>query len=287
MRQANLSNHQDGRHSFSDLSINHEIAALRREIERLTEEVGRLGCIVAEGIEVQRRTREESTMNMEKAEMERLVKKVMEETSDFQRVKADMEERKAAVDQLDKHETPIHIPLDSADAIFASIPESQEAKMVMGHNKSHPSPKAFSLSHAKQHGHVQPSSLVSKKSSTPSTAPRYKQEREESSRSRRTKPKSSSKAMDRSSHSPFPSIVGEDLEREFFSPLAKENERMNQNEEITQATDEMDSGKLPPQTVLARVIAELEGDFQHYKMYVHHVEDYRKILMQYPGFTLS
>lgn len=62
---------------------------------------------------------------------------------------------------------------------------------------------------------------------------------------------------------------------------------MNQNEEITQATDEMDSGKLPPQTVLARVIAELEGDFQHYKMYVHHVEDYRKILMQYPGFTLS
>ncbi|OWZ34539.1 hypothetical protein C347_01923 [Cryptococcus neoformans AD2-60a] len=278
LRHANLSNHQDGGHSFSDLSINHEIAALRREIERLTEEVGRVGCIVAEGIEVQRRTREENTMNMEKAEMERLVKKVMEETSDFQRVKADMEKRKAAVDQLDKHETPIHIPLDSADAIFASIPESQEAKMVIAHNKSHPSPKAFSLSHAKQYGHVQPSSLVSKKSSTPSTPPGHKQEREESSRSRRTKPRSSSKAMDRSPHSPFPSIVGEDLEREFFSPLPKENERMNQNAEITQATDEMDPGKLPPQTVLARVIAELEGDFQHYKMVYSELADQYKLL---------
>lgn len=81
--------------------------------------------------------------------------------------------------------------------------------------------------------------------------------------------------------------MGEDLEREFFSPLPNGIEGMNQNAEIKQVTDEMEPGKLPPQTVLARVVAELEGDFQHYKMYVHLVEDHRKILMQYAGFTLS
>lgn len=267
--------------------MNHEIAALRREIERLTEEVCRLGCIVAEGIEVRRRTRGESTMNMEKVEMERLAKKLIEENSDFQRVKADVEKRKAAVDQLKKHEAPIHVPLDSANALFTSIPEPQEAKLVMAHNRSHTSPKTPSLSHAKQHDHVQPSPLASKKSSTPSTPRRHKQEREENSRSRRSKPISSSKALDRSVHSPFPSIMGEDLEREFFNPLPNGIEGMNQNAEIKQVTDEMEPGKLPPQTVLARVVAELEGDFQHYKMYVHLVEDHRKILMQYAGFTLS
>lgn len=278
LRQANLSNLKNGDRSFPDPSMNHEIAALRREIERLTEEVCRLGCIVAEGIEVRRRTRGESTMNMEKVEMERLAKKLIEENSDFQRVKADVEKRKAAVDQLKKHEAPIHVPLDSANALFTSIPEPQEAKLVMAHNRSHTSPKTPSLSHAKQHDHVQPSPLASKKSSTPSTPRRHKQEREESSRSRRSKPISSSKALDRSVHSPFPSIMGEDLEREFFSPLPNGIEGMDQNAEIKQVTDEMEPGKLPPQTVLARVVAELEGDFQHYKMVYSELADQYKLL---------
>lgn len=287
LRQADFSSHKNGDHSFSDQSMNQEIAALRQEIERLTEEIARLGCIVAEGIEVRRRTRGERTMNMGKTDMERLVKKVLEETSDFQRVKADMEKRKAAVDQSEKHELPIRIPLESVNALFTSIPQSQDANIVMAYNRSHASLETSSPSRAKQHEPNQPLLLDSEKLSTPSTSRRRKQEREESSTSSRSKPKSSSKTLDRGPRSPFPKIVGEDLEREFFSPSPKGIIRMKKKAETIHATDEMDPGKLPPQTVLARVIAELEGDFQHYKMYVHHLENHWKILMQYAGFTLS
>ncbi|XAO23257.1 hypothetical protein I312_102035 [Cryptococcus bacillisporus CA1280] len=255
LRQADFSSHKNGDHSFSDPSMNQEIAALRQEIERLTEEIARLGCIVAEGIEVRRRTRGESTMNMEKAEMKRLVKKVMEETSDFQRVKADVEKRKAAVDRSGKHDVPIRIPLES-----------------------HTSPETSSPSHAKQHEPIQPLLLDLKKPSTPSTLRRRKQEREESSTSSRSKPRSSSKTLDRSPHSPFPKIVGEDLEREFFSPSPKGIVSMKKKAETMQATDEMDPGKLAPQTVLARVIAALEGDFQHYKMVYSELADQYKLL---------
>ncbi|KIR56325.1 hypothetical protein I315_01390 [Cryptococcus gattii Ru294] len=278
LRQADFSSHKNGDHSFSDPSMNQEIAALRQEIERLTEEIARLGCIVAEGIEVRRRTRGESTMNMEKAEMERLVKKVMEETSDFQRVKADVEKRKATVDRSGKHEVPIRIPLESVNALFTSIPQSQNANLVMAYNRSHTSPETSSPSHAKQHEPIQPLLFDLKKPSTPSTSRRRKQEREEISTSSRSKPRSSSNTLDRSPHSPFPKIVGEDLEREFFSPSPKGIVRMKKKTETMQATDEMDSGKLAPQTVLARVIAELEGDFQHYKMVYSELADQYKLL---------
>lgn len=287
LRQADFSGHKNRDHSFSDPSMNQQIAALPQEIERLTEEIARLGCVVAEGIEVRRRTRGESTMNMEKAEMERLVKKVMEETSDFQRVKADVEKRKTAVDRSGKHELPIRIPLEPVNALFTSIPQSQDSNLVMAYNRSHSSPETSSPSHAKQHEPIQPLLLDLKKPSTPSTSHRRRQGKEESSTSSRSKPRSSSKTLDRSPHSPFPRIAGEDLEREFFSPSPKGILRMKKKAEIMQATDEMDPGKLAPQTVLARVIAELEGDFRHYKMYVHHMEDHWKILMQYAGSTLS
>ncbi|KIR43506.1 hypothetical protein I307_03412 [Cryptococcus deuterogattii 99/473] len=278
LRQADFSSHKNGDHSFSDQSMNQEIAALRQEIERLTEEIARLGCIVAEGIEVRRRTRGERTMNMGKTDMERLVKKVLEETSDFQRVKADMEKRKAAVDQSEKHELPIRIPLESVNALFTSIPQSQDANIVMAYNRSHASLETSSPSHAKQHEPNQPLLLDSEKLSTPSTSRRRKQEREESSTSSRSKPKSSSKTLDRGPRSPFPKIVGEDLEREFFSPSPKGIIRMKKKAETIHATDEMDPGKLPPQTVLARVIAELEGDFQHYKMVYSELADQYKLL---------
>lgn len=157
----------------------------------------------------------------------------------------------------------------------------------MAYNRSHTSPETSSPSHAKQHEPIQPLLLDLKKPSTPSTLRRRKQEREESSTSSRSKPRSSSKTLDRSPHSPFPKIVGEDLEREFFSPSPMGIVRMKKKAETMQATDEMDPGKLAPQTVLARVIAALEGDFQHYKVYVHHMQNHWKILMRYAGFTLS
>lgn len=81
--------------------------------------------------------------------------------------------------------------------------------------------------------------------------------------------------------SPFPSIRGEDLERDFFSPAPKLSARSRQAQTARRAESVKDKSvqerakevedalstvgeRLPPQTLVISVLREIEDDYRHY-----------------------
>ncbi|WWC66256.1 uncharacterized protein I206_100157 [Kwoniella pini CBS 10737] len=279
-------------------SVSNELVALRREIERLSAEVSRLGGIVEEGLETRKKARGERTMRMEREEMERLVRQVIEEENeDEHRVQQDMEKRKSRHEQNDtnpvepsKLRQGLHAAASSSPTLApptvqppTRIAESQQPQVEDEVDSPTPISKSISQQGSLIRGDFDP---------------------------KQKKSKSARRANDITNNggpsSPFPSIVGDDLEAEFFSPSASRKSKSkptsipaasawdkeftetqaevrNQvasgnSQRPTSARTGLDGQELPPQTVLARVLRELEDDFAHYKMIYSELADQYKLL---------
>lgn len=227
--------------------VTRELVALRQEVERLGTEVHRLGGIVEQGLETRKKARGEETIRME----ENQPNLISLTDEDVERAQKDVESR---AKQPSKLRQALH-RAGSPD------PQVAEATFVAG-------PPAPS----------RPVAAVSKRANAPPPA----QARPVTPPAEHRSPQSdtSSKANRTKTHrptegpaSPFPSIREED-EVEFFEvskriPTPKEGTKAGTSSARRKSSPLVQGGEgVPPQTVLTRVISELEADFKHYKSYV-------------------
>ncbi|ODN84442.1 hypothetical protein L202_00392 [Cryptococcus amylolentus CBS 6039] len=259
------SNDRPGPSSQSS-SVQSELAALRMEIERLTREVERLGGIVTSGLETQKRARGERTVRMEEAEMEKLVRQVVEaEHEEIRRAQADVERRQAELVAQQKAKPP-------RPNTASTFQQPRDISQISQNPTPPPSDDGYDSPTASRPGSRQ--TLVAP---TPEHRPQ-----ERKSKSKRNKSKLAYEDRSGGPGSPFPSINDEELEKEFFSPSSKPTKSRTKAYDVSGLGEILLNGghddELPPQTVLARVIAELEDDFKHYKSIYSELADQYKVL---------
>ena len=257
----------------ADGSVRNELVALRHEVERFGKEVHRLGGIVEEGLDTRRRSRGEKTIRMEQAEAAKLASEIQGEKgqaeADITHVREDMERRQQIAATSMGRVPPTPGPSRPRQGVHSTeatklIDDTVIQKPTRNVSyRSTPPP-------SDEEDHVAPTPTQSSKS------------RLKSRRSPRVEGPSS----------PFPSIREED-EGDFFAALdeterpaqptslprairvqaaaspwpkkAKEISRKVSSGSEGSARSKLSAGNVPPQTVLARVIRELEADFAHYK----------------------
>jgi len=222
----------------SSSSVTRELVSLRQEVERLGNEVHRLGGIVEQGLETRKKARGEETIRLAEGDLISL------SDEDVQRVQKDVDTR--ATSTTTAHQ--VRQPSKLRQGLHrAGSPEPQvvEASMIA------PSPPS-------EHEHDQQSGSSSGSGSMKGNKTR--------SKARPTEGPSS----------PFPSIREED-EVDFFEvsrktsaprPAKKAGAAAGERRKSPLASGPEGERDIPPQTVLTRVIAELEADFKHYKSYV-------------------
>ncbi|WVN85439.1 uncharacterized protein L203_100585 [Cryptococcus depauperatus CBS 7841] len=262
-----------GSSSPSSSSVRDELVSLRQKIERLTQEVEKLGGIVEEGLETQKRARGERTMRMEKEDMESVIKQVVEQERNNKGTQN--QDQVACVqhfeeDQLSKQQQALTDVVEDA-AIPNILNALQNQTCDLSRNYSNPttpltddgydSPTPFSRPGSRQSPRSPVAQLVRPKS-----------------RGRRERSKLTYQDRSGGPGSPFPSIVGKELEKEFFSPLPKDKKHQKLANIHKTKKKRFSADGLPPQTVLTRVIAELEDDFAHYKSIYSELADQYKVL---------
>ena len=214
-----------------------ELVALRQEVERLGTEVHRLGGIVEQGLETRKKARGEETIRLEGAQVD-LISLTDE---DVERAQKDVEQRATAA-QPSKLRQALHRAGSPdpqvVDATFVAAPlptrpTTRSSPKVPIQTQARPITPPFE--------HRYPASDTSGKS-----RPRVPVE---------------------GPSSPFPSIREED-EVEFFevSKRAPSKQGKTKSSDTRRRPSPLyRDGEAPPQTVLMRVIGELEADFKHYK----------------------
>jgi hypothetical protein len=235
-------------------SVRDELVALRKEVERLGNEVHRLGGIVEQGLDTRRRARGERTIRMEQAEAASLAREVEREGADeeIRRIQTDVEKRQQRPQPApgpSKLRQGMHQAASERPTV---MPPSAVPPTCTTRQPTPPLP----TDKAQTYG-----------SPTPTQGSR--------SRARRSPPAEGPS-------SPFPSIRVED-EEDFFAALNNKEKAVSVDQPIPSTTRPAPAtvghhaqrqfalgseDGLPPQTVLARVIGELEADFAHYKSYV-------------------
>jgi hypothetical protein len=224
--------------------VTRELVALRQEVERLGNEVHRLGGIVEQGLETRKKARGEETIRLEGAQVD-LISLTDE---DVERAQKDVEQRATATAaQPSKLRQALH---------RAGSPDPQvvDATFVAAPLPTRASQNA-------------PTARVSQNAPTQSQARPTTPPVEHRSPTSDTSGKSRTRAPAEGPSSPFPSIREED-EMEFFevskrapTKHGKTKDSDNRRKSPLLYQDE----EAPPQTVLMRVIGELEADFKHYK----------------------
>ncbi|RXK35042.1 hypothetical protein M231_07695 [Tremella mesenterica] len=298
-----------------DSSVRNDISSLRQEVERLSNEVQRLGGIVEEGLETRKKARGERTMRLEAEEAERIANLVKEpemtsekiskaeRESEMERVKRDVqrrqEEQEAAAELISLNEveprpSKLRQGLHAAAVVNTqmmpptvepptrTLPSRHHDQSNLptrtNHSRSHSHSHPHANFHSQPHSHVQslPQQVNSKLQVIIGDRTRYSDGSSSSSssttrRKERRKPEGP--------NSPFPSIRESD-EKEFFSPrpkVTRDKSRYELLPESVRNTIEK-KGEVPPQTVLARVIGELEADFGHYRVIYAELADQYKVL---------
>jgi len=217
--------------------VTRELVALRQEVERLGTEVHRLGGIVEQGLETRKKARGEETIRLEGAQVD-LINLTDE---DVERAQKDVEQRATAA-QPSKLRQALH---------RAGSPDPQvvDATFVAAPLPTRPTTRSS------PRAPIQPQAR-------PITPPI-----EHRSPTSDTSGKSRPRGPVEGPSSPFPSIREED-EVEFFEV----SKRAPAKQGKTKSSDNRrkpsplyQDGEAPPQTVLMRVIGELEADFKHYK----------------------
>lgn len=223
-----------------------ELVSLRKEVERLSTEVHRLGGIVEQGLETRKRARGEETIRLEREQGVTDLISLSDE--EVERVQRDVERRSTA-------------NAKSKSTRSAPAPRTQPlpSKLRQGtHRVASPEPELIDPSIAIAHP---PPAEQSGSGSGSDTS--------QSKSQHRSKPREKRAEADGPS-SPFPSIREED-EADFFDvsrraprvPSLAGQAAATSREPRASGAAEVDG--VPPQTVLTRVIGELELDFKHYK----------------------
>lgn len=276
-----------------------ELSALRREIERLSSEIRRLGGIVELGLETRRRTREERTVRIDETVLPAPSLIQLDEVPHAQ----DHQQQQQG-QQEDRQPSRLRQGLHASAAPVAQLmpPTVQPATRVQA--PIHAAPRRPSPLARETREDYEQERRVSAGSSSESGGGSSRSHRSDDSRRRtsRVRPRDDGPA------SPFPSIRAED-EADFFAQLEQSAPAQGQSrraraadvgdaeheeapesaarpksrasawqrqekqgkdgKEARVGQDVFGAAPLPPQTVLARVIAELEDDYAHYRTYVY------------------
>jgi len=219
--------------------VTRELVALRQEVERLGTEVHRLGGIVEAGLETRKKARGEETIRLEGAQVD-LISLTDE---DVERAQKDVEQR-------------------------ATATAAQPSKLRQAlHRAGSPDPQVVDATFVAAPLPTRPSTRSSPKVPVQTQARPITPPVEHRSPTSETSGRSRTRAPAEGPSSPFPSIREED-EEEFFEVSkrapAKQGKSKSSNNRRKSPLPYQD-GEAPPQTVLMRVIGELEADFKHYK----------------------
>ena len=213
--------------------VTRELVALRQEVERLGKEVHRLGGIVEQGLETRKKARGEETIRMEGGQVD-LISLTDE---DVERAQKDVECRANQPSKLRQalHRAGSPDP-QVVDATFVAAPAP--TRPTQPRSSGPAQSQARPITPPIEHRSPTSDTSVRSKSRPPADGP----------------------------SSPFPSIREED-EVEFFevSKRAPTQKKTKTHENRRKSSPLNHDGEIPPQTVLARVIGELEADFKHYK----------------------
>jgi hypothetical protein len=259
-----------------------ELADLRRDVERLDREVQRLGGIVEEGLETRRRARGEETRRLDAEATELRIQQ-----EELERVRRDVERR--FKEKQTQAQTPgegrgpsklrqgLHISAAQVPGVMPPTVEPQTRVQATRLQDGRP------LTPVSDNGGFDSPTPASRSSSDHQTSEKGNQGGKSKSTRRR-----SDRVRKEGPSSPFPSIRAED-EEEFFT-LADSAPTRTEGAGPSLLSGKFGSttarlpgggragfggaasdrvgeecGQLPPQTVLARVLRELEDDFAHYK----------------------
>ena len=251
-------------------SVADELIALRKEVERLGNEVHRLGGIVEEGLDTRRRARGERTIRMEQDEAARLVNDLLEE-DEMSRIQKDMERRSHAQPQTARQAPP---PTPGPSKLRQGLHAAAVDTATLMPPTVAPRARVSRQNPRSQN----PTPPTSDEEHVPPTPTNVS-----------TRRRSGALARQEGPASPFPSIRVED-EDDFFEAAKRAQTRQRASaparagpsaqqpgfakngarkvSSSSESSDRRRSGtedNLPPQTVLTRVISELEADYKHYK----------------------
>ncbi|ORY32305.1 hypothetical protein BCR39DRAFT_523842 [Naematelia encephala] len=247
--------------------VTSELQELRKQVERLGNEVQRLGGIVEEGLETRRRARGERTIRLEAEEAAQFSREIASD-EDLDRVRRDVQRRSER--QVSPQPAPSRLRqgLHAAAAeIPVVVPPTEQPNRVATRQNLTP-----------------PASDNGSSSPTPISRSSSSRQQTKTKTTRRVSYRAEGPA------SPFPSIRAED-EESFFSVTGADQTRREAESDsrakkmasvpVNQRSTPLADGAqedLPPQTVLARVIGELEADFAHYKSIYSELADQYKVL---------
>ena len=264
------------------IAVHVEVADLRREVERLDKEVRRLGGVVEEGLETRRKARGERTVRMESEEAARMVSDVERERGEeMERARRDVERRQAAT-APSKLRQGLHTVATTQPQLMpptveprsrTAPPRTRSEASDDGHDSPTPISRGSS-SHRRptqrEEGPASPfpsiraedegeffAALAENAPQRPSpcskrctTAPPPHPQRLSKSKSR--------------SRSPPPLV---DIGEKAMPPQPPKSTSKSRS-----SAPPVDNGEqamaIPAQTVLARVLRELEDDFAHYNAYL-------------------
>ncbi|KAI9635287.1 uncharacterized protein MKK02DRAFT_43969 [Dioszegia hungarica] len=249
-----------------------ELAALRREIERLTREVSRLGGVVERGLETRRAARGEGTGREARVE---------DAEDEGDRTKFHSVPARSQATQLPKGNHEPRLPSKLRQGLHASASSNPT---LMPPSTGPPTrtqpptiPRAPPTPPSEDEAHPAP-----RRSASSSSRPmRHHGDRSKSRRG--------AEPRQEGPESPFPSIRAED-EAEFFAqmeehaaqtataPRSRTSSGEKRHVELPEEILRFGRGEVPPQTVLSRVIRELEDDFAHYKAIYCELADQYKLL---------
>lgn len=279
-------------------SVTDELIALRKEVERLGTEVHRLGGIVEQGLETRRKGRGEQSMRVDRDTTEGDLIGLSEE--DIQRAQRDVEKRAATATTAH----PPHVPnaqpsklrqgLHQAASISPTLqPPSAGPPTRITHTAptasanhnmpSSPTPTRSSHSHSGSNSsgksRSKHTSLRVEGPSSPFPSIRAEDEEdffEAAAAGKATTGITSEappwakefvSAPGTGNKARVPSGSSQGSKGSKQKETTKSKGRSQKEQDLREIFNPVD-GDVPPQTVLARVIRELESDFAHYKAYV-------------------
>lgn len=234
---------------------------LMRRIGQLETEVGRLRSVVERAVELK------------------------DATFDGERTIREVSCTSPSHDEANLAQNDTPRPTQYQEGLLAAAYEDARPRQAFARTEEVLVQKPLTPPPSDEDGQISPSPSQGRRSrpdthdSKPSRRPRRNHARIHDSRS--------DEPQDDPAASPFPSIRGERLEKEFFSPqkvragqpaVARDPETQNKPANGEHTTDKTtplgldtldqalrrDDGKLPPQTLVMSVLREIEDDYQHY-----------------------
>lgn len=236
-------------------------SSLRSEIDKLSKQISALHSIVEQGLEARKRGREESMLQMEREEMERIMRQIARETRHDSDHHVENERQDGQSQQKDTQQSSprpsklsqgLHAAASSIDSLLPSTQQKPSFSFPKAYDPSDNltySPTPTARAHSRQ-----PSSVQSKPDSDPSLKKKMTQKNKEYVQEKKSEQTSGKNG----SHN----IFEEDLDHH-FSTFDKGNKCPEVKNEVKQQPQDT-KGK----SKLQRVLDELVTDFAQLKLSV-------------------